>query len=117
MHTFPVQSFRITLPGLIDRIRRDWCLASYLIINWEVPEIRELAEMELSESFTKAMAQYVYDYVYENKMPPEAIAQTVLNVAEDMMAGRTVQLRAGDYIAVQQFLRAEKRVGKTAAKK
>jgi hypothetical protein len=117
METFPLQNFRITLPGLIDRIRRDWCLASYLIINWKVPEIRELAELELPESFTKAIAQYVYDYVYEDKMPPDAIAQTVLNISEDMMAGRTVQLRAGDYIAVQQFLRSEKRIGKTSVKK
>ena len=117
MNAFQIPNIRITMTGLQDRIRRDWCLASYLIINWDIPEIRELAQLELSESFTKAMAQYVYEYVYENKMPPDAIAQTVLNVSEDMIAGRTVQLRAGDYIAVQQFLRADKRTGKTTSKK
>ena len=38
-------------------------------------------------------------------MPPEAIAPAVMNVADDVLAGRDVQLRAGDYIALQNFIR------------
>jgi hypothetical protein len=71
-------------------------------------DIVELAEKELPENFSKEMGRYVYGYIYENKVPPAEIQQTVFNVAEDFMAGRQVQLRAGDYIAVQKFFRASK---------
>lgn len=98
-------NFRITLKGLEEHIRRDWCVASYLIINFNIQDIVRYAERELPDTFVKEMAKQVYAYVYEDKMPPEEIAQTVLNVSEDMMAGRPVQLRAGDYLAVQKFLR------------
>jgi hypothetical protein len=41
-------------------------------------------------------------------MPPEAIAPAILNMADDVMAGRQVSLRAGDYIAIQNFARSSK---------
>lgn len=106
LQSFP--NFRLTLSGLETKIRRDWCLCSYLIINWNLKELVDPAERELPETFAKNMASYVYAYMYENKMPPAAIAQTVFNVAEDTIAGRPVMLRAGDYIACQNFFRAGK---------
>ena len=96
-------NIRITLKGLELRIRKDWCLASYLILNFDFKDLVELAEKELPESFAREMAKHTYAYIYENKRPPSEIEQTVLNVSEDYMAGRPVQLRAGDYIACQRF--------------
>jgi hypothetical protein len=100
----PRPNFRMTLHGLRYLIEKNWCLASYLIINFDIGEIAKLAERELPESFSGEMAKHVYGYIYENKLPPAEIATTVLNVAEDLMAGKEVQLRAGDYIAVQKFM-------------
>ena len=99
--------FRITLRGLENQISKHWCLASYLILNVNIAELVELGERELPESFTKKMAGLVYGYLYENKVPPQEIQQTVLNVSEDVLAGREVQLRAGDYIAVQKYFRGK----------
>jgi hypothetical protein len=99
--------FRITLRGLENQISKHWCLASYLILNVNFGDLVELGERELPESFSKKMAGLVYGYLYEDKLPPQEIQQTVLNVSEDLLAGREVQLRAGDYIAVQKFLRTK----------
>ena len=101
-------AFRLTLKGLEWNIKNHWCLASYLILNVGIEDIVRWGEMELPEDFSKRMAGYVYAYIYENKMPPADIAQTVLNVSEDLVANRPVQLRAGDYIAAQKFLRGNK---------
>ena len=98
-------NFRIPMHVLLDRFRKDWCLASYLIINFDFDDLVELANRELPESFSKELAGHVYGYLYEQKMPPAEIEQTVLNVSEDILAGRDVQLRAGDYIAAQKYLR------------
>jgi hypothetical protein len=99
--------FRITLKSLELQISRHWCLASYLILNVNLGDLVELGERELPEAFSKKMAGLVYGYLYEDKVPPLEIQQTVLNVSEDLLAGREVQLRAGDYIAVQRYFRAK----------
>lgn len=100
--------FRITLKGLELQIDQHWCKVSYLIINFNLGDLVKLGERELPATFSKEMARHVYGYIYENKMPPAEIQQTVLNVSEDLMAGRPVQLRAGDYIAAQKFFRGKK---------
>jgi hypothetical protein len=102
-------NFRVPMRVFLDHFLKDWCLASYLIINWDLQELVDLADRELPASFTKELATHVYGYLYEAKMPPAELQQVVLNVAEDVVAGRNVQLRAGDYIAAQQFLRGSKR--------
>jgi len=104
-----IPHFRMTLRGLQQLIDKHWCLASYLIINFDISEIVQLAEKELPAAFTKELAKHVYGYMYENKMPPAEIATTVLNVAEDLIAGNEVQLRAGDYIAAQKYMMGKSR--------
>ena len=98
-----IGNFRITLKGLETQIKKNWCLASYLILNFDLKDLVTIAERELPETFARDMAKHTYAYIYENKKPPAEIEQTVLNVSEDLMAGRPVQLRAGDYIAAQRF--------------
>src|SRR3990172_9161565 len=105
MMRMPLQ---FTVKGLEQQIGKSWCLASYLILNVDIRELVELAGRDLPESFATQMAGLVHAYMYEKKMPPAEIAQTVLNVAEDVAAGRQVQLRAGDYIAAQKYFKAAK---------
>lgn len=100
-----LSKFRPTLRGFEQQIREFWCVASYLILNNNFEDQVRWAELEVTEKFIKALAQHVYAYVYEDKAPPAEIEQTVLNVAEDLAAGRQVILRAGDYISVQKFIR------------
>lgn len=100
-----LSKFRPTLRVFEQQIPEFWCLASYLILNFNIKDHIRWAEMEVTEEFTKTLAQHVYAYIYEDKAPPAGIEQTVLNVAEDLAAGRQVVLRAGDYISVQKFIR------------
>jgi hypothetical protein len=105
----PIGPFRLTVKSIEQQILHDhWCVVSYLIINQDISELANLVERELPENFAATMAIFIHGYMYENKMPPTEIAQTILNVTEDMVAGRQVILRAGDYIAVQKYMRAKK---------
>ncbi len=101
-------NLRITLRALQMQIDRHWCLPSYLIINHHFGDLVQLGDRELPAGFSKEMARHVYGYLYEGVKPPAEIEQTVLNVSEDLMAGRQVQLRAGDYISAQRFFRGAK---------
>jgi hypothetical protein len=89
----------------IEQIKKDWCVVCYLIINWRIGELVEQFEIEPTEEFHKLTAELVYDYAVEGKMPPKEIATTIMNLGDDFMAGNQVKLRAGDYIAIQGYLR------------
>lgn len=86
--------------------RRTWVY--YLIINeWVSEHLADLIKVEPDKRFFEVLGKHVEAYVQENQQPPEAIATVVMNVADDYMAGRDVVLRAGDYIALQNFMREE----------
>lgn len=100
--------FRVPIQVIKEAIEKRWCLACYLIINWRIRDLVERAQWEVPKEFYSEVAQHLYAYVYEDKMPPEQIAQTIMNVAEDFISGKPVQFRAGDYIAVQNYVRSRK---------
>lgn len=92
----------VKLETILDR--RTWLY--YLII----PELAasywaEQIEVRPDERFFQVLAEHVDAYVHEGKIPPKMIASAVMNVADDFMADRDIVLRAGDYIAVQNFMR------------
>ena len=82
-----------------------WCIVCYLIINWRIQDLVERVQVEPGEGFYKVVAEHLYNYVYNDVMPPEEIAPAILNAAEDMISGNPVQFRAGDYIMIQNFVR------------
>jgi len=93
---------KFTIPGwIVER----WSKIAYLIINPNIKDIASRFKMEPSAKFHEAVAKYLNEYMYENKMPPEEIAPAILNMADDLMAGRQMQIRAGDYIMIQGFTR------------
>jgi hypothetical protein len=62
----------------------------------------------LDEAFQKQVEHLVTAYVEKGEMPPEQVAPTILNLADDLVAGRNMVIRAGDYIALRSFMRKEK---------
>lgn len=103
---FRVFKRRVNVEVIIDEITKRWCIQCYLIINWRIDELVKRAEVRIPPEFYKEVAQHLYAYVYEDQMPPEEIAATILNVADDFVRGEPVRFRAGDYIALQDFLRS-----------
>jgi len=63
----------------------------------------------LDEAFQKQVEHLVAAYVEKGEMPPEQVAPTILNLADDLVAGRTMVIRAGDYIALRSFMHTERK--------
>lgn len=105
---FVVPKLRISLDDMLMEMEKNWCLVCYLVINWNIAELRETARLEIPNRAYKTLAEHLYAYVYEDQMPPEAISSIVLNMADDFIRGDPVKLRAGDYIALQGFARTIK---------
>lgn len=98
MNGFPV---RVIPEWVLER----WILVAYLIINWRLAELGKQIEIRPEEGFFKVVAQHLNAYIQDGVMPPEDIAQAILNLADDQLAGKPMTLRAGDYIAIQNHLR------------
>jgi hypothetical protein len=101
---------RIRRPLFIKREsvldRRIW-VYYLVIVDQLAKQLGEVVEARPDERFFEVLSQHVSAYVNEGKAPPKEIATPVLNAADDVLAGRDVTLRAGDYIAVQNFIRAQ----------
>jgi methenyltetrahydromethanopterin cyclohydrolase len=65
------------------------------------------AQARVEKLFEELTYKYVRAYMEDGKMPPDEIAPAILNMADDYMSGRQVAIRAGDYIALQNFIRKE----------
>jgi hypothetical protein len=102
---FRVPTYRVPLEVLVEGFEKRWCVVCYLIINWRIEELVKHAQSRIPTEAYKELAEHLYAYVYEDVMPPAAIAGTILNAADDFVRGDPVRLRAGDYIAFQNFVR------------
>lgn len=58
-----------------------------------------------TEQFQKTVTQHVNAYINKGVAPPEPISAAIYNIADDILSGRNVSVRAGDYISIQNFLR------------
>lgn len=85
-----------------------WILVAYLIINWRVKDLAERIRGAPNKRFYEVVDKYIRAYVEEGVMPPEDVAPAILNLADDYMAGRPLNLRAGDYISIQNHTRRMK---------
>ena len=91
-----------------------WWKVAYLIIPWldkfDQSAIAGLEQIARGKDrvFNSIIEKHVSAYLENGTRPPEAIAGPILNIAEDVSAGRVPTLRAGDYIALQTFRRTIK---------
>jgi hypothetical protein len=83
--------------------RRTWVM--YLIINERIQDLVKFFELKPDAKFEESVKMHVKAYIEKNVMPPVEIAGAILNLADDQIAGRPMMLRAGDYIALQNFFR------------
>ena len=84
--------------------RRIWVY--YLIIVDKLAhQFEKVLAARPDDHFYETFSKHVQAYVKDGTAPPKAIETAVMNAADDFMAGRDITLRAGDYIAVQNFVR------------
>lgn len=67
--------------------------------------IRERIDVIPDEKFRKVVSGYLDAYIYEGVQPPEDIAVPIMNMADDYLAGKPLDMRAGDYIALHNYIR------------
>lgn len=85
-----------------------WILVAYLIINWRMKDIAEQIKVKPGREFYATIAKHLGAYIVNDVMPPDEIAGAILNMADDYMANRPMNLRAGDYINIQNFIRGQR---------
>jgi hypothetical protein len=84
--------------------RRIWVF--YLVINEKVSRyLKKNIQVKPDERFFKSVGEHVAAFVNKGTMPPEKIAPAIMNLADDFSCGRDIVIRAGDYIALQEFFR------------
>jgi hypothetical protein len=70
--------------------------------------IGNLIETRIGKEFQAPMENYLLAYLQKGVKPPAAIAPAILNMADDYLNGRTMDLRAGDYFAIQRHFNLKK---------
>ena len=97
--------------SLVEWIKRKKQEVMYLVIgpgDLFNKSVWDWANIPMDKSFQKKVYQMVTAYVEKGEMPPEQIAPTILNLADDLVAGRDMVIRAGDYIALRHYMRKER---------
>jgi hypothetical protein len=83
-----------------------WWKVAYLIVNWTLPkQMQNVARIEPDARFQAFVGKHVQALVEKGQKPPPEIAAPIINLGEDYAAGRDLTVRAGDYIALQEFFR------------
>jgi hypothetical protein len=95
---------RVNVPKIIFD-RSDW--VKYLVVfDWQKKLIDEEVFAAITgEKFNQFVREHVNSYMVNKKAPPKEIAGAIYNIVDDMLSGREPTLRAGDYIALQNFMR------------
>jgi hypothetical protein len=84
-------------PSIIDR--KDW--VRYLVlVNWHAKQLENVLTSAADATFLKFVDKHVQAYL-DGTAPPESIQTAVMNIADDLSAGREMTLRSGDYVALQ----------------
>lgn len=60
------------------------------------------------EEIQPTIEKYLMAYLKKGVKPPTTIAPAILNMADDYISGKTLDLRPGDHFAIQNYLRRKK---------
>jgi hypothetical protein len=90
-----------------DIFRRKDIYKYLVLATWHTKEFEGVLKRPADAGFTAFVEKHVENYL-QGTAPPEAIQSAVLNLADDVAAGREVTVRAGDYIALQTHYLAQK---------
>lgn len=86
--------------------RRTWIMYLQIVDGLRTDWEKAVAVQPTTEFYKKTEA-IVEAYLEKGVAPPADIAVPILNIADDVAAGRDVTIRAGDYVALQMHYRAQ----------
>ncbi len=90
--------------------RKDW-VKYKTIPGWHAKVIGEkIIVSDPGKQFSEVVEKYVNAYIFKEEAPPEEIAVAIMNIADDVLNGREPVLKAGDYISIQNYARAQSKI-------
>ena len=93
---------------------------NYLISHLNLGVLRRflghLISGRYGEEIQPTIEKYLLAYLQKGVKPPATIAPAILNMADDYISGKTLDLRPGDLFAIQNYLRRKKSATKTKHK-
>jgi hypothetical protein len=92
--------------GVPDRYIPRLLKVAYLIVNERSERYFQDFEVRTGKRFDAVVAGHLNAYLEKGTIPPEAISAPILNLADEYLAGKSMTLRAGDYVALQNYIRA-----------
>lgn len=84
--------------------RSDW-VKYKTIPNWHGKVAGDILQTDVPKVFIDTVEKYVNAYIFDKKVPPTQISAAIMNIADDVLSNREPVVRAGDYIAIQNFIR------------
>jgi hypothetical protein len=90
--------------------RKHWVMYLYPP-SFDLRDMKDLLASGRMNPVSSVIEEYTKAYMVEGKEPPMAIAGAIKNFADDIACGREVVVRAGDYIAINNYLREEGKAG------
>ncbi len=79
-----------------------------IVIDKMIMRYRDVMKARPTEKFFNMVHEQVMNHVIDGEEPPMQIHSAIMNIADDMMSGRDVTMRAGDYIALMNYAREKK---------
>jgi hypothetical protein len=103
-----MEKISVTIPAwLLERK----IICYYLIIRdccWNNKEIAEVLQKAPEKQLYEMVSKHMNAFLQQGTMPPAEIAPAIMNLIDDQSSGRTMTMRAGDYISLQNYLRKSK---------
>jgi len=88
---------------LPDWVKPRWWIVAYLIPPFLRKDLADLVQIQAGEKFQNVIEQHTRAFIEKGIEPPKEIAGAIYNIADDLQHGRGAVIRAGDYIAIQNF--------------
>ena len=80
----------------------------YLVVNDFYKDLiaKKLVKVDVATSvrFNAFVQEQVSAYMTGKTVPPAEIEGPILNIADDLLAGKEITLRTGDYIVLQTYM-------------
>lgn len=92
--------------GIPDRAIPRWMKVAYLTVSMRSERFFQDMDVRTGKRFDDVVSRHLNAYLKEGTMPPDGISTPILNLADEYMTGRAMSLRAGDYIALQNYILA-----------
>jgi hypothetical protein len=74
-----------------------------VIIDRYFQRHKDLMKTRPTEKFNEMVSELVVEYMAGDKAFKGPVFNALANISDDMLAGREVSLRAGDYIALVEY--------------